>query len=306
MKSFTLGLMSLLLAGPALAAFDELETSFENLKSIAAQKDPAQVKKAVTDTCALTRPILAAKTPEGDAETWKARVAFAKEVDTYAGYAIYSTAVGATPEVTVDLFSTLEQQSPKNKYMDEGYGAYMAALRETGATAKIQGIAEKAILNLPENEDLLLFLADAAMNKQQYDKASGYSERLIVSLKKHPKPETLTAPDWDKKRNGALGAGYWMAGMVHSQKQQFPQADADLRAALPLIQSNPGLLAPALFHLSLANYQLGKLTMDRGRVIQGAEFAEKVAGMKTDLAQQAWTNAHLMRQEATKMARGGR
>lgn len=306
MRIAVLGVMSLLLAGPAWAVFDDLEQSFENLKTITAQGDPEQVKKAAAETCALARQLQAAPAPDGEADTWPKRVAFAKDVEVYSEYALYSTAVKSPPAVTVDLMSTLEQQNPKSKYMDEGYGAYFVALRQTGATAKIQGIAEKAILNLPDCEDLLLFLADSAMNRKQYDRAAAYAERLVVVLKRHAKPETLTAADWEKKRNAALGAGYWMAGMVHSQKQQYPQADEDLRAAVPLIQSNVAMLAPALFQLSLANYQLGKLTMDRGRVVQGAEFAEKVAGMKSDLAQQAWTNAHLMRQEATKMARGGR
>ena len=306
MKLTLLTLTSLLLAGPALAASDELEQSLDKLKTITAQSDPAEVKKAAADTCGLARKVKATPAAERDAGNWSKLLAFARDAELYSEYALYATAVKSEPPVTVDLMATLEQQNPKSKYLDEGYAAYFAALRQTDATAKIQGIAEKGIIALPENEDILHFLADAAMTKKQWDKAAAYAERLVAVLKKHPKPEAMAAADWAKKRSASLGAGYWMAGMVHSDKQQYPQADEDLRAAVPLIQNNPAMLAPALFQLSLANYELGKLTMDRGRVLQGAEFAEKVAAMKTALAQQAWTNAHLMRQEATKMARGGR
>lgn len=300
-----LGLLTLFFAGPIVAASDELEKSFDALKQVTAQNDSAQVKKLAAETCALARQVQAAPTPENNAEGWPKYVAFAREVELYTEYALYSTAVRSTPAVLVDLFSTLEQQNPKSKYLDDGYAAYFAALRQTGAAAKIPGVTEKAIVNFPDNEDLLLLLADAAMIKKQTDRASAYSERLVAALKRHPKPEGAAPADWERKRVTALGAGYWIAGMCHSEKQQYPQADEDLRAAVPLIQSNAAMLAPALFQLSLANYQLGKLTMNRGRMLDAAKFADQVAGMKTELAQQAWTNAHLMRQEATKMARGG-
>jgi hypothetical protein len=306
MRLAVLGVILLLFAGPAMAASDDLEQSFDNLKKATAQKDVAQVKKLAAETCALARQTQTAPAPENNAENWPKYVAFARDVELYTEYSLYATAVQSPPAVLIDLLSTLEQQNPKSKYLDDGYGAYFLALRQTGATAKIQGVAEKAILSLPDNEDLLLFLADSAMNRKQFDKASAYSERLVAVLKRHTKPEPIPVADWERKKSASLGAGYWIAGMVHSEKQQYPQADEDLRASLPLIQSNKAMLAPALFQLSLANYQLGKLTMNRGRVLEAAKFAEQVAGMKTELAQQAWTNAHLMQQEATRMARGGR
>ncbi len=306
MKLSVFGLMGLLLAGPVLAAPDELEKSFDNLKNIAPQGDAAEVKKVAAETYALARQVQTAPAPAGEQENWAKHVAYAKEAELYTEYALYAAAVRSAPAVLVDLMSTLEQQNPKSKYLDDGYGYYFVALRQTGAMAKIQGVAEKALVHFPDNEDLLLLLADSAMTKQQTDRASAYSERLVAVLKTHAKPEAAPAAYWEKKKSASLGAGYWIAGMAHSAKQQYPQANEDLRAALPLIQSNPAMLAPALFQLSLANYQLGKLLMNRAQVLEAAAFADKVAGMKTELAQQAWTNAHLMRQEATKMARGGR
>jgi hypothetical protein len=306
MKPAVLGAMFLLFAGPAAAASDDLEQSYENLKNATARKDVAQVKKLAVETSALARQVQTAPAPENNAENWPKYVAFARDVELYTEYALYATAVQSPPAALVDLLSTLEQQNPKSKYLDDGYGAYFLALRQSGAANRILGVAGKAIAHFPDNEDLLLFLADSAMARRQFDRASAYSERLVAVLKRHTKPEPMPAAEWERKRAASLGVGYWIAGMCHCEKQQYPQADEDLKAALPLIQSNTALLAPALFQLSLANYQLGKLTMNRGRVLEAARYAEQVAGMKTELAQQAWTNAHLMQQEATRMARGGR
>ena len=299
-------LMSLLLAGPAVAASDDLEKSFDQLKQVTAQGDPAQVKAQAAESCALARQVQKAPKPETNAEGWPKYVALAREVELYSEYALYSTAVRSSPAELIDLFTTLEQQNPKSKYLDDGYATYFVALRQTGASAKIQGVAEKAILNFPNNEDLLLFLADSALTKKQTDRTAAYSERLIAALKQHLKPESLSAAEWEKKRNATLGSGYWMAGMCHAEKQQYPQADEDLRAAVPLVQSNKAMLAPALFQLSLANYQIAKSTLNRARMLEAAKFADQVAGMKTELAQQAWTNAHLMKQEADKMVVGRR
>jgi hypothetical protein len=293
----------LLSAGPLLAATGELEDAFRDLKEAESKKDAALVKKLAGETCALARQAAAAPAPadEGEREAWKARVEYARGVELYTEYALFSAAVQSPPAVTVDLLAALEQQNPKSQYLDGAYGSYLVALNQIGAASKIPAIAEKALASFPDNEDLLLVLANTAQSAKQNDRALDYAKRLVAVLGKHPAPEGIPAGDWETKRNAALGRCYWIAGMVHSEGKQYIEADRDLRAALPLIKGNDAMLASALFYLGVANYDLGARARSVARVLEGAKFSEQSAAITSPYEQQARTNAQAMRTAAAKM-----
>ena len=132
-----------------------------------AKKDPVLVKKMVADVYPLACQATAEPAPKDDDEkgAWTNRVEMGKSAEEYTEYALYAVAIQSPPATLVDLISTLEQQSPKSKYLDQAYGPYMVALQQTGASAKVLGIAEKALPHFPDNEDLLLVVADAALAK---------------------------------------------------------------------------------------------------------------------------------------------
>lgn len=293
----------LLVARAAPAVPDDLENAFQNLQQAESKKDAAQVKKLAAETCALARQVASSPAPEGEdeKEAWTKRVAYARDVELRTEYALYVTAVQGQPATTVDLLSTLEQQNPKSKYLEGAYGAYILALNQTGAASKIPALAEKAIAHFPNSEDLLLVLAETALNRKQSERAQGYAERLVAVLSKHPKPEGMAAADWERKRNAALGRGYWIAGFVHSEKTHYYEADKNLRAALPLIKGNEAMMAAALFYLGVANYQLGSATRNKARVLEAAKFSDQAAAIKGPYSDQAWRNAQIMRTEAGKM-----
>ena len=303
MNLAVVSIAALLAAGPLVIGPSDLDTAFQKLKDAEASKDAVQVKTLAAEACALAREAIASPKPdseEGQA-AWKAHVAFAQEVELHAEYALYATSIGAPPAVTVDLLSALEQQNPKSKYLSDAYGLYFYALEKTGAAAKVPGIAEKALANFPENDDALLILADTAMSRKQTDRALGYSKRLITVLNKRGKPEGMSAGDWEHKRNVALGRGYWIAGVIQGEKAQYFESDKNLRAALPLIGGNEAMKAPALFYLGMDNYNLGKMTAKKSLVLEGARFSEQAAAIQGPLAQQAWHNAMVMKDEAAKM-----
>lgn len=293
----------LLSAGPLLAAPGELEDAFKNLKEAESKKDTALVKKLAGETCALARKAAAAPAPADDdeKEDWKARVEYARGVELYTEYALFSAAVQSGPAVLVDLLAALEQQNPKSKYLDGAYGSYLVALSQTGEASKIPAVAEKALASFPDNEDLLLVMADSALSAKQGDRAIDYVKRLVTVLGNHPVPEGMPPADWEAKRKAALGRGYWISGMARGEGKQYAEADSDLRAALPLIKGNEGMLASALFYLGVANYDLGAKASNKARVLEGAKFSEQAAAIKGPYAQQAKTNAQAMRTAAAKM-----
>jgi hypothetical protein len=292
-----------LLAGPVVAVAGDLEDAVQSLKDATAKKDVAEVKKLAATIHEMTCELVSAPAP-ADAEEkkiWAEHVQYAKGVDVYVEGAIYATAVQSPPAVLIDLVNTLEGLNPKSKFLDEAYGPYLVALNKTGAAAKIPAVAEKALANFPENEDLLLLLTENAANRNQNDRALSFANRLVASLNKHPKPEGAAAADWERKRTAGLTRGYWTAGVLSAQKGMWVAADKNLRAALPLVQGTPAMAGPALFYLGMANYELGKMTLTKAKVLEAAKFSEQAMAIEGPYQDQARHNALVMKNEAAKM-----
>lgn len=303
MKLPVLSMALVLLGGSALAFAQDLESSFQSLKDAEGKNDVALVKKLSAETSALAKQAIAEPAPaaEEDKEAWTARVKYARDVESFTEYVLYAVAVKSPPATTVDMLATLEQQNPKSKYLDEGYANYLYALSQTGATAKIPAIAEKALANFPENADLLLFMADHCMSQKQSDRAQNYANRLVAAISKQSKPEGLSVADWEKKRSTALGHGNYISGVISGGKSQWAAADKSLRAALPLIKGNDAMTSEALFQLGVANYQLGKMTLSKAKVLEAAKFSDQCAAIAGPRAEQAWKNSAIMKKEADAM-----
>lgn len=292
-----------LLAGPVVAVADTLEEKFQNLKYAFTSKNVSEIKRLATELFPMVTEALAAPAPQGeeDKEAWTGGIAHAKGIGQYAEYALFTTAMESPAATLVDLIATLEEENPKSQYLDTAYGPYLVALAQTGAGSKVPAVAEKALVYFPENEDLLLVMADHALNRKQPDRALTYANRLTATLVKRPKPEGTTATQWERKKNAGLGRGYWIAGVIYGERSQYAAADKNLRAALPLIQGNAAMTGPALFYLGMANYQLGKMTLNKGRVLEAAKFSEQSAAIEGVYADQARHNAIVMKTEADRM-----
>jgi hypothetical protein len=277
----------LILAAPVLAAAQDMDTSYLYLKeAVQSKKDAAEVKKLAIEAHTLAHQLTSGPAPQNDTD--KEAVEHAKEVETYAEYALYATALQGPPETTVDLMATLEQQNPKSKYLDEGYLTYFHALNQTGAASKIVAIAEKALTNLPNNTDLLTVLAESALTRKQNDRAISYGQRLAAAAASRPK---------------SLGRGHYIAGVAaaSSASPKWYVADKELRAALPFIKDSEEMTGNALFYLGLTNYQIGKLTLKKALVLEAVKFSQQAAAMKCSMAPAAFKNARLIQLEADKM-----
>jgi hypothetical protein len=295
---------ALLILGPFVGLSQTLDESFAALKDAEAKKDVELVKKLSAQTHALAAEELAIEEPQGAdmKKAWKERLSWARDVDSFSEYALYSLSSQAEPKVAIDLLQTLEKQNPKSRYLDEGgYARYFAELTESGQSAQIVPVAEKALASLPNSVDLLLVLADAAMSKQQTANGLTYSQRLVAAMNRATKPEGVSEADWGRKRSLALGHGYYYIGMIMAQRNSFFEADRNLRAALPHIRGNSAMAGPALFSLGVANFQLGTQTNNKKRVLEAADFSDQASKIPGSQAQDAWRNAQAMRAQAAKM-----
>ena len=303
MKLRALGMAIVLLVGPAVAVADDLEVAVQSLKEAAAKNDVDAVKKLAATIRPMTTKIVSEPAPKtaGEKKAWEERVAHAKNAQSYVESVFYTLSVDASPEVVVDLISTLEQQNPKSKYLNDAYGPYLAALSKTPAAEKAPAVAEKALANLPDNDDLLTYMIDTTMTRKQTDRALVYANRLTAALNKKAKPEGMAAADWDRKKNAELGYGYYTAGVVSAEKGVYVAADKNLRAALPLIQGQPAMQGPALFYLGMSNYQLGKMTLNKAKMLEAAKFSEQSMAIPGPFQDQARHNSLVIKDEAAKM-----
>ena len=303
MKLLGLSTIVLLVGAAAVARAQELDASYQSLKDAQAKGDAAAVKKLAGETSALARKAAAEAAPEDADEkaAWTTRVEYAKGIDVQTEYALYEVALKSPPATMVDLLAALEAQNPKCQYLDQAYGSYLYALSQTGGTAKIPAVAEKALASFPENTDLLLVMVNSTFAAKQPDRAQGYANRLVAAWARKTKPEGVSEADYEKQKVASLGRGYFVSGVVSAERNQYAAADKSLRAALPYIKGNNAWMAQALFYLGTANYNLGKMTNSKAKILEGAKFSDDCAAIPGDLAQQAWKNSAIMKAEAAKM-----
>ncbi len=162
-------------------------------------------------------------------------------------------------------------------------------------------IAEKALASQPESTGSAPGAGGRGDGQQAGRPRLGYANRLVAAAAKSKKPESMPQADFDRQKGAALGRGYWIAGLLYGERNQFFEADRNLRAALPYIRGNDAMMAPALFYLGVANYTLGRQTLNKARVLEAVKFSEQAAAIKSAIAQQAWRNAQGMKDEAAKM-----
>jgi hypothetical protein len=289
---------------PATGSGDELRTAFDNLKSAEEKKDVDLIKKYAVESSQLARKALESAEPAqaSEAEAWKAQMELARQAEPYADYALYTAAIKTRERAkVVDLFETLEKQSPKSQYVPQLYGVYLAALTQGGQASKAYDFASKALAKDPNNEELLLVLGDGAMTRKQWDRAAGYGLKVAAIMSSHPKPEGMAAADWERRKTLIAGRGYWIAGISYATLNKYPLADRNLRAALPLIKGEASLMNGALFYLGVADYNLARATQDKVMMKQALAFSEEAFKVGGQFAQSANQNVFAIKQELGRM-----
>jgi outer membrane protein assembly factor BamD (BamD/ComL family) len=271
----------------------DVDLAYNNLKAVEGKNDPDGVAKWSAETSRLARKVEQSTQPSDDDA--KARIDYAKQVDTYSEYSIYAMVLKTTdPAKIVALVEPLEQRNPKSEYLSKSYGMYLNALRQTGQNDKAGAAAETEADRNPNNEDALLIAADYNMQRQNQDKALAYAAKLSEVMQAKTKPAELSDADWEKKKSTLLGAGYWMQGIVYSGQKKYSHADKALREALPLIKGDSQMLGVGLFHLGVADYELGKSTKKRALLQDALKFSQQSAAIKGPLQAQAQANVKAM------------
>ncbi len=261
-----------------LVRADELEDSYTKLKDTVAKKDAEAVKADAAATNKLAQALINAPQPSdaGEVQNWKERVEYGKEVAAYSEYALAYVATQVDGPKTIELVDALIAQNPKSKYLDTCTAAYLAALGKSGAAKQLEGM-KKIVEGRPDNEVALAALAEGLMSKSP-DSALRYANTLI------------------KLKGPGLATGYFVAGVINGAKTIWIDCDRDLRAALPLVHDNYKL-GIVYFYLGLADYQLGKMTMDRTKMQTGLKYSQQSAAIAGPMKDQAYHNVLAIQNE---------
>ncbi len=251
-------------AGDKLLALDpdDAEVALQCLKAVEAKKDAESIKKYSAAASAAARKMAAAPQPKeaDEVEAWKKDVDYAKQVDTYSEYALYRAAVESRdPKATIGLGEMLEQRNATGDYTVRVREPLFAAYRQAGANDKALALAERAAAAGQANEDMLLAVTDHYLqSKKEPEKAHAYSVKIVELMTARPKPEGVSDADWTTRKNLVIGLAHYMNGKLYWNENRFPQADQELRSALPLVESNAALKPEVLYLLAFANYKLEK------------------------------------------------
>jgi len=262
-----------------LVRADELEDSYTKLKAAVEKKDADATKAEGAATFKLAQALVNAPQPSdaAEADNWKQRVQYGKEVTLYTEYALAAVAAEAEAPKTIELVETLLAQNPKSKYIDSCTQAYLTALGKNGGAAKQMEGMTKIAAGRPDNEVALAALSEGLMSKSP-DRALVYANRLI------------------KNKGAGLATGYYVAGVINGAKNAFVDCDRDLKAALPMIKDNYKL-GIVYFYLGLANYSLGKQTMDKPRMQVGLKYSQQSAAIAGPMKDQAYHNVLAIQNE---------
>jgi tetratricopeptide (TPR) repeat protein len=291
---------ALALADKAIAADPEdLDTAIVSLKGLEANKDPDNVKKWSAITSGIARKTINGQKPaDADADEWKQKVDYAKQVDTYCEYALYAAALASqNPVKTGELVEALEQRNPQSQYLGQSYGPYFRALVQSKNTDKAVAVAEKLMAANQADEDMTLMVADYNFNKQQQpDKVIAAAARTVEILNTKAAPAGVDGAAWDKAKNTKIGVAHWYEGMTYANQSKFAQADTELRASLPLIEGNEILKGGALFTLGLANFKMGDTAKpDTKRIQDALRFSQQSAAIKSPWQPMAAKNVAAIR-----------
>ena len=60
-------------------------------------------------------------------------------------------------------------------------------------------------------------------------------------------------------------------------------------------------MGPALFYLGMANYHLGKMTINKAKMLEAVKFSEQSMAIASAFQDQARHNALVMKDEAARM-----
>jgi len=287
-------------AGEKVLAIDpgDLESAHAALQAAEGKKDPDAVLLWVPRVSDLARKVGQSEKPKEaeEAEEWKRRADFAKQLDTYTEYALYAMTLQSTdPRKKIALGEMLQQRSPQSQYLAQVSSQLFAAYMQAGESQKAVALAEKVLEKGQTDEGMMLAVADSYRAQQKEpDKVYALCAKVMELAKTTPKPAGVPEAAWQQRQVQLSGRAQYIAGVMYAMQSKWKEADESLRAALPGIKDDQNMTAEALFYLGLTNYRLGEQG-DTERIADAVRFNEQCAAIAGPYQARARTNLKAIR-----------
>lgn len=224
------------------------------------------------------------KTPKpsdpDDLAEWKRQADFANQVLSYSEF-VLATQAAKEPDAGKrdQLIQALVARNPQSKYLPNTKKQTVTEMARLAPEKAVQ-LAEKGLVDDPDNEDFLMTVADYDLNQEKdLPQVLKYALRILEVMRRKPKPASLSAEEWEKKKAKFTGWANWMAGVVYGKQSRYALSDRYLRAALASIKEDSRMVAAAYFYLGYDNYILAGELRDLNRAMEAAKFSKLCAGM---------------------------
>ena len=219
-------------------------------------------------------------TDEDEITAWTKDISFARDVMDFSEYALYSQGrESADPQRKMDLIHIIEQRNPQSKYLDSARKDYFHAFEKTQGPEQTLAMAEKTLVEQPDNEEMLMIVAQYYFDREREpQKVLNYAQLVIEVLERKPQPDDLSAEAWATRKAQYAGLANWMIGTIHARDGRYALSDRYLRSAMPHIHDDK-LLAAAYYYLGYDNYAIAIEQHDRGRAQDAMKYTKLCAEM---------------------------
>jgi hypothetical protein len=277
----------------------DLDSAHAALRAAEARKDADLMVKYAElswDLATRTAGLKPPSDPEAAAE-WKKQAEFAKDVLPYCEFLLYSVAKQTTdPARKAQVLHELEVRNAHSQYLE--VARKEAQRLQVGAGEITVEAAEKGLVQDPDNEDMLMTMAEFYFSREsELSKSLSYSLHVLDALPRRSAPEGVNAEDFERKKAQYAGIANWMIGVIYAKDARYGLSDRYLRAALASIHEKPQLLAAAYYYLGYDNYAIAGEVHDRGRIQEAMKYNKLCVAMGGAYMQLAQKNIELIRNE---------
>jgi tetratricopeptide (TPR) repeat protein len=256
------------------------------------------VKRWSTQTSTIARRVIKSKAPDDpeEMEDWKARVEFARQVETYTEYALYYAAVTSQDTRSrSDLIEALEQRNPKSEYLAQMRTSQAAVVRQVDVEEAVRSVEADYAAGKFNLDQLYMAAAYYMQRRTAPEKVVLYGQKVLELVEGGARTPDLSELDWDRRKRDLLGQTNWMVGLILSTQEKFAPADKHLRVSLTLVK-DPDMVAGALYHLGYVNYKLAEAG-DRVRIHDAVKFTTECSKIQSAVQAQAAENLKAMKAE---------
>ncbi len=262
---------------------DDLGVRMNLVRAAQAKGDFARVHRWSTAVMPLLQKAGASKPADMDDDDWKKRQETLKSYAEFVEYAMWDAVTRdntAEKRKYVDAFGELFPQSERKKKIA---GVMALVYQQANDMPNMIQWAEKAIAEDPENEAMLLLMAEANVGRKRLPDAQQLSDRLLKLMEAKKKPEGTADADWDKYINAYRGAAYSVLGRALMQQEKTAAGITELQKAVKLLEGNNDALAPALYNLGFGLAKLQRYAEARAVLNQSVKIGGPYAKLSRDI-----------------------